>query len=60
MASGVSIPPAFFGSLSDLIESESEYEASTDYLDDQDYWTRNLPPESEPSYRLAHAAVGGT
>ena len=60
MASGVSIPPAFFGSLSDLIESELEYEASTDYLDDQAYWTRNLPPESEPPrYRLAHAAKGG-
>ncbi len=59
MASGVSIPPSFFGSLNDLIESELEYEASTDYLDDQAYWTKNLPPESEPRYRLAHAAVGG-
>ena len=56
IASGASIPPAFFGSLSDLIDCELEYEASTDYLDDQAYWTRNLPPESEPSYRLAHAA----
>ena len=56
MASGISIPPPFFGSLSDLIESESAYEASADYLDDQAYWTRNLPPESEPRYRLAHAA----
>ncbi len=59
MASGASIPPAFFGSLSDLIDCELEYEASTDYLDDQAYWTRNLPPESEPRYRLAHAAAGG-
>src|SRR5262249_46652159 len=48
MASGASIPPAFFGSLSDLIDCELEYEASTDYLDDQAYWARNLPPESEP------------
>src|ERR1700758_2937226 len=57
IASGVSIPPAFFGSLSDLIDCELEYEASTDYLDDQAYWTKNLPPESEPPrYRLAHAA----
>ena len=59
MASGGPIPPAFFGSLSDLIESELEYEASTDYLDDQAYWTKNLPPESEPRYRLAHAAAAG-
>src|SRR6201993_645053 len=56
IASGASIPPAFFGSLSDLIDCELEYEASTDYLDDQAYWSRNLPPESEPSYRLMHAA----
>ena len=58
MASGASVPPAFFGSLSDLIDCELEYEASTDYLDDQAYWAKNLPPESEPRYRLAHAAVG--
>ena len=56
MATGASIPPAFFGSLSDLIACELEYEASTDYLDDQAYWTKNLPPESEPRYRLAPAA----
>ena len=59
MATGASIPPAFFGSLSNLIDCELEYEASTDYLDDQAYWTRNLPPESEPRYRLAHTAAGG-
>src|SRR5246500_3504466 len=59
MASGASIPPAFFGSLSDLIDCELEYEASTDYLDDQAYWAGNLPPESERRYRLAHSAVGG-
>ncbi|HSS25011.1 MAG TPA: amino acid adenylation domain-containing protein, partial [Mycobacterium sp.] len=55
IASGASIPPAFFGSLSDLIACELEYEASTDYLDDRAYWTKNLPPESEPRYRLAPA-----
>ena len=58
IATGASVPPAFFGSLSDLIDCELEYEASTDYLDDQAYWTRNLPSESEPRYRLAHAAGG--
>ena len=56
IATGASIPPAFFGSLSDLIDCELEYQASTDYLDDQAYWKRNLPPESQPRYRLAHAA----
>ncbi|MGN6335339.1 amino acid adenylation domain-containing protein, partial [Mycobacterium sp.] len=59
MASGASVPPAFFGPLSDLIDYELAYEASTDYLDDQAYWAKNLPPESEPRYRLAHAAAGG-
>ena len=59
IASGAPVPPAFFGSLSDLIDCELEYEASTDYLEDQAYWTKNLPPESQPRYRLAHAAAGG-
>ena len=58
IASGAKIPPAFFGSLSDLIDCELEYEASTDYLDDEVYWTRNLAPESQPRYRLAHAPGG--
>ncbi|WP_343574519.1 amino acid adenylation domain-containing protein [Mycobacterium sp.] len=52
MASDAPIPPTFFGSLQDLVRCEAEYEASTDYLDDQAYWTENLPAESEPTYRL--------
>src|SRR5580693_4612199 len=56
IVSGTPIPPALFGSLQDLVDCESEYEASTDYLDDQAYWTRNLPPESGPYYRLPQAA----
>ncbi len=47
MASDAPIPPTFFGSLADLVRLESDYEASPDYLEDQDYWTKNLPPESE-------------
>ncbi|WP_156745205.1 non-ribosomal peptide synthetase, partial [Mycobacterium sp. 1165178.9] len=58
MALGGPIPPAFFGPLSDLIACEVDYLASTDYLDDQAYWTKNLPSESEPRYRLASAADG--
>ena len=53
------IPPAFFGSLQDLVRCESEYEASTDYREDQAYWTRNLPPESGPHYGLPQAAGEG-
>ncbi|WP_156765459.1 condensation domain-containing protein, partial [Mycobacterium sp. 1245852.3] len=55
LASGAPIPPVFFGSLSDLIACEVEYEASTEYLDDQAYWAKNLPAESEPRYRSAPA-----
>ncbi|RAV12707.1 non-ribosomal peptide synthetase, partial [Mycolicibacterium sp. GF69] len=54
MVSGLPIPSAFFGSLSDLVECESEYETSTDYLDDQAYWTRNLPQESVLNHRPIH------
>ena len=39
IVSGAPIPPAFFGSLQDLVDCESEYEASNDYLEDQAYWT---------------------
>ena len=43
IVSGERIPPAFFGSLQDLVDCESDYEASNDYLEDQAYWSRNLP-----------------
>jgi glycopeptidolipid biosynthesis protein len=52
IVSGAPIPPALFGSLQDLVDCELEYEASNDYLADQAYWTRNLPPESGPRNRL--------
>jgi Condensation domain len=52
IVSGASIPPAFFGSLQDLVSRELEYEASTEYLEDQTYWSGNLPSESGPDYRL--------
>ena len=56
IVSGEPIPPAFFGSLQDLVDCELEYEASIDYLEDQDYWTNNLPAESGLDYRLSQAA----
>jgi amino acid adenylation domain-containing protein/non-ribosomal peptide synthase protein (TIGR01720 family) len=56
IVSDAPIPPAFFGSLQDLVRCELEYEASSDYLEDQAYWTRNLPPESGPNNRSPQAA----
>ena len=56
IVSGRSIPTAFFGSLQDLVDCELEYEASTDYLEDQAYWSENLPQENGPDYRLPQAA----
>lgn len=48
LIAGAPIPPAIFGSLSDLIDAESAYESSEDYLRDRAYWTDHLPPESGP------------
>ena len=42
IVSGEPIPPAYFGLLQDLVDCEPEYEACTDYLDDQTYWSNNL------------------
>ncbi|KAA0103258.1 amino acid adenylation domain-containing protein [Mycolicibacterium sp. P1-5] len=47
------VPPAFFGSLQDLLDCESEYEASADFSNDQAYWTANLPPEGGHGSRLS-------
>ncbi|WP_333893039.1 amino acid adenylation domain-containing protein [Mycolicibacterium gadium] len=52
LVAGEPVPPAFFGSLQDLVDSELEYEASQDYLDDQAYWVSNLPSESGPQSRV--------
>ncbi|MBW8711535.1 MAG: non-ribosomal peptide synthetase, partial [Mycobacterium sp.] len=56
LVSGEPVPPAFFGSLQDLVDCELEYEASEDYLEDRVYWTSNLPAESGQHYRLPQAA----
>src|SRR5262249_42089517 len=57
IVTGASIPPAFFRTLTELVDCESEYEASADYLDDQAYWARNLPQESQPQHRSTDAAA---
>ena len=56
LVSGTSISPAYFGSLQDFIDCELDYEASNDYLEDQAYWSKNLPSASGPDYRLPQAA----
>ncbi|WP_049747250.1 non-ribosomal peptide synthetase [Mycobacterium goodii] len=55
IVSGSPIPPPFFGSLHDLVISELEYESSSDYLDDQAYWDRNLPSQDGPDPLSPHA-----
>ena len=44
IVSGRPTPPAYFGSLEDLVNNELNYEASTDYLEDQAYWNEKFPP----------------
>jgi amino acid adenylation domain-containing protein/non-ribosomal peptide synthase protein (TIGR01720 family) len=56
LVSGEPIPPAFFGTLQDLVDFESQYEASADYREDQDYWTNNLPAESASNQVSPQAA----
>ncbi|MGV0804438.1 amino acid adenylation domain-containing protein [Mycolicibacterium setense] len=53
LVTGAPIPPAIFGSLSDLIDCESEYEASGEYLEDQAYWREHLPPDGGPRFESA-------
>ncbi|WP_459973699.1 amino acid adenylation domain-containing protein, partial [Mycobacterium sp. MUNTM1] len=55
IVSGAPIPPSIFGSLQDLVDCEAEYEASTDFLDDQAYWAEHLPAEDGSPYRLPQA-----
>ncbi|OBB95586.1 non-ribosomal peptide synthetase [Mycobacterium sp. 852002-40037_SCH5390672] len=56
MVSGKPIPDAYFGSIQDLVDLESGYEASDDYAEDKAYWSEHLPPESGPVDRLPAAA----
>ena len=58
IVSGEPIPPSYFGSLQDLVDCESDYVSSTDYLEDQAYWSAHLPPEGGLDYRLPQAASG--
>jgi hypothetical protein len=56
IVSGTPIPPAVLGSPQHLVSSDWKYEAANDYLEEQAYWSRNLPSKSGPDYRLPQAA----
>ncbi|WP_078282307.1 non-ribosomal peptide synthetase [Mycobacteroides franklinii] len=58
LVAGDPIPDAYFGTLQDLVDLEAEYEASTDYTEDREYWSRNLPPDSGLDPRPPHAHEG--
>src|ERR1700742_663875 len=57
MVAGLPAPDAYFGSVQDLVDLEAGYEASTDYLEDEAYWTKNVPPEGGQDYQLPGTAV---
>ncbi|MFC3778948.1 condensation domain-containing protein, partial [Mycolicibacterium holsaticum] len=57
MVSGAALPPAFFGSLQNLIDCEADYEASPDYLEDEAYWIQNLPSQNGSGIRSPHTAA---
>lgn len=58
LVAGDPVPPAYFGTLQDLVDVEAEYVASDDYAEDREYWSRNRPPESGLDYRMPHAPEG--
>ncbi len=55
IVAGEPVPPAFFGSLQDLVDCESEYESSGDYRDDEAYWIDNLPSEGTSNSGLTNS-----
>ncbi|TDK97339.1 amino acid adenylation domain-containing protein [Mycobacterium paragordonae] len=58
VAAGVPVPQSSFGTLRDLVSIESEYEASSDYQADRDFWIGNLPPHRDPvDYRSPDAGA---
>lgn len=48
--------PAYFGTLQDLVDWETDYVASDEYAEDREYWSNNLPPDSGLDYRMPHAS----
>ncbi len=58
LASGKPIPPAFFGSLHDLVSGELEYEASPKFVEDQEYWAAHRPEGDGADYPATAADDG--
>jgi glycopeptidolipid biosynthesis protein len=58
LVSGEAVSPAYFGSLQNFVDSETEYAASPEFQDDKAYWSQNLPPESALNYRPPQAVNG--
>ncbi|OBF13599.1 non-ribosomal peptide synthetase [Mycobacterium sp. ACS4331] len=58
VVSGAPVSSPLFGSLQDMVDLESAYEMSDAYRDDEEYWTRNLPPEVDTDEGLQDAAYG--
>ena len=56
VSSGTPVPPTIFGSLRDLVDYELRYEASSDYSEDEAYWSDNLPQQSGPLYQSTQVA----
>ena len=56
IVSAAPIPPAVFGSLRDLVDCESTYEASGDYRNDEAYWAQNLPADDAGPHRARPTA----
>ncbi len=52
LVAGEPIPAAYFGSLKDLVDCEAAYTSSSEYLDDEAYWSNNLPAEGGLDYGL--------
>ncbi|WP_156748187.1 non-ribosomal peptide synthetase, partial [Mycobacterium sp. 1465703.0] len=58
LAAGKPIPPAFFGTLHDLVSGELEYEASAKFIEDQEYWTAHRPQGDGADYPSTAADDG--
>ncbi|MCK8643400.1 condensation domain-containing protein, partial [Mycobacterium colombiense] len=50
------IPTAVFGSLRELVDCESHYEASDEYREDEAYWSANLPTDGDAQHRMPEGA----